>query len=694
MLQLGSGILGSPPLFAPFRPLFLPLSPLATTLEVVLLYLVAAVLGVVAFRSLKLPPMLGYLVVGVLIGPNALALAQDSSGVKYLAEFGVVFLMFVIGLQFNLPKLRSMRTLVFGLGLSQVLLTVLGTMAGHLVLAFAYEAITGREHDMTLAGAIVLGSALAMSSTAILVKLMAERLELDSEHGKRVLGVLLFQDLAVVPLLVLIPSLGRAGGDLVLSLALAVLKAAALLTLLLVGGQRVMRWWLTLVARRKSEELFMLNLLLVTLGLAWLTEHAGLSLALGAFVAGMLIAETEYKHQVETDIRPFHDVLLGLFFISIGMKLDWHAVLDRWLLVLLLTTLPVLAKFGLVAGLARLFRAPPGTALRTGLYLASAGEFGFVLLTLGADNGLLGPQWVSPVLASMVLSMLATPFIVMASDRIVVRLSASDWLLQSVQLTTIARKSIRTEKHVIICGYGRSGQNLARMLDTQGIPYMALDLDPDRVRQAAAAGQSVVFGDAARLQSLMAAGLARASAVVVSYQDTPSALKILHLVQAHAPKVPVIVRTIDDSEMEKLRGAGATEVVPEAIEGSLMLASHALALVGVPMRRVIRVVQDQRDARYGLLRGYFHGLDDDTVEELQQARLQSVTLPAGSRWGGHALGELALHAVGVAVVGLRGADGSVRTPQPQGLLVGGDTLVLSGLPEALALAEAKLLGAG
>ena len=667
---------------------------MATTLEVVLLYLVAAVLGVVAFRSLKLPPMLGYLVVGVLIGPNALALAQDSSGVKYLAEFGVVFLMFVIGLQFNLPKLRSMRTLVFGLGLSQVLLTVLGTMAGYLVLAWAFEALTGSRRDLSLAGAIVLGSALAMSSTAILVKLMAERLELDSEHGRRVLGVLLFQDLAVVPLLVLIPSLGRAGSELLLSLALAVLKAGALLTLLLVGGQRVMRWWLTLVARRKSEELFMLNLLLVTLGLAWLTEHAGLSLALGAFVAGMLIAETEYKHQVETDIRPFHDVLLGLFFITIGMKLDWHVVLDRWLLVLLLTTLPVLAKFGLVAGLARLFRAAPGTALRTGLYLASAGEFGFVLLTLGADKGLLGPQWMSPVLASMVLSMLATPFIVMASDRIVVRLSASDWLLQSVQLTAIAKKSILTEKHVIICGYGRSGQNLARMLDTQRIPYMALDLDPDRVRQAAAAGQSVVFGDAARLQSLMAAGLARANAVVVSYPNTASALKILHIVREHAPQVPVIVRTLDDSDLETLRAAGATEVVPEAIEGSLMLASHALALVGVPMRKVIRLARDARDARYGLLRGYFHGLDDDTVGELQQARLQSVTLPAGTRWHGHALGTLALQAVGVAVVGLRGADGSVRAPQPEGLLAGGDTLVLSGLPEALAQAEAKLLNPG
>jgi monovalent cation:H+ antiporter-2, CPA2 family len=663
---------------------------MATTLELALLYLVAAVLGVVGCRLLRLPPMLGYLVVGVLIGPNALALAKDTGGVKYLAEFGVVFLMFVIGLEFNLPKLRSMRTLVFGLGLSQVVLTVLGAMAGNLLLATAAGWV-GVQWGLSWQGAVVLGSAFAMSSTAIVVKLMAERLELESEHGRRVMGVLLFQDLAVVPLLVLIPALGDSGGDMARVIGLALLKATALLTLLLVGGQRVMRWWLTIVARRKSEELFVLNLLLITLGLAYLTEHAGLSLALGAFVAGMLIAETEFKHQVETDIRPFHDVLLGLFFITIGMKLDWRPVLDQWFLVLLLTVLPVLAKAVLVAGLAWIFRATPGVAIRTGLYLAQAGEFGFVLLTLGAERGLVSAQWVSPVLACMVMSMLATPFIVMYSNRVVMKLSASEWLMQSVQLTSIAKKSIKTEAHVIIAGYGRSGQNLARLLDKEHIPYMALDLDPDRVRQAAAAGQSVVFGDAARLPSLMAAGLSRASAVVVSYHDTPSALKILQLVRSHAPQVPVIVRTIDDTDLEKLRDAGATEVVPEAIEGSLMLAAQALALVGVPMARVIRLTRDARDARYHLLRGYFHGADDDTMEERAQARLASVTLPAAAACLGHPLADQALHALGVNVVSVRQANGRVVDADDAQRLAAGDTLVLSGLPEMLSLAEAKLL---
>src|SRR3954467_10865544 len=295
---------------------------MATTLELVLLYLVAAVAAAVVCRLARLPPMIGYLAVGVLIGPNAMALAKDSAGVSHLAEFGIVFLMFVIGLEFNLPKLRSMRKLVFGLGLSQVVLTILAALAGNALLTWAFALAGKRGLALDWQSAIALGSALAMSSTAIVVKLMADRLELESEHGRRVMGVLLFQDLAVVPLLVLIPALGSSPEALASELALAALKAGVLLTVLLVGGQVVMRWWLTIVVRRKSEELFVLNLLLVTLGLAWLTEHAGLSLALRAVVAGMLSAETEFKHQVETYFRPFHDVLLGLFFISSGMKLN------------------------------------------------------------------------------------------------------------------------------------------------------------------------------------------------------------------------------------------------------------------------------------------------------------------------------------------------------------------------------------
>ncbi|MCH8179436.1 MAG: cation:proton antiporter, partial [Proteobacteria bacterium] len=515
---------------------------MASTLDLTLLYLFAAVVGVVLCRLMKLPPMLGYLAVGVVIGPNALALAQNSEDISHLAEFGVVFLMFAIGLEFNLPRLRAMRRHVFGLGLLQVLLTMMLTMAGAHVLQLLFPALWSISWQAGLA----LAGVMAMSSTAIVVKLMADRLELESEHGKRVMGILLFQDLAVVPLLVLIPALGSPAQEMFQALGLALVKAVALLALLLMGGQRIMRRWLTLVARHKNNELFMLNLLLITLGLAWLTELAGLSLALGAFVAGMLIAETEYKHQVESDIRPFHDVLLGLFFITIGMLLDWSIVWQRWPFVLMLLACSLLLKLLLITALTRAMGASMGVSLRTGLYLTQAGEFGFVLLTQTYQRGLIEADMLNPVLASMVLSMLATPFIIMYSNRIVLRLVSSEWLQQSLQMTTIARQSIGTSGHVIICGYGRCGQNLARMLEGEKIPYLALDLDPDRVRQAVAAGNSVVYGDAARLQALMAAGLARASAVVITYLDVAGALKVLDHVHTHAPQVPAIVRTQDD----------------------------------------------------------------------------------------------------------------------------------------------------
>lgn len=582
-----------------------------TSLELTLLYLLAAVLGVVGCRFLKLPPMLGYLVVGVVIGPNALAFAQNSEGIRHLAEFGVVFLMFVIGLEFNLHKLKAMRHFVFGLGFFQVVLTIFIVTTVSVFLSVMAPTLWG----MSWQTALTLAGAMAMSSTAIVIKLMSDRLELDSEHGKRVLGVLLFQDLAVVPLLVLIPALNAPPEQLMTALFFAAAKALVLITLLLTGGQRFMRWWLLLVARRQTEELFALNVLLITLGLAWLTELAGLSLALGAFVAGMLISETEFKHRVEADIKPFHDILLGLFFITIGMMLDWRIIWDRWGFVLFLVTVPVAFKFVLIAALTRMGGATEGISLRTGLYLAQAGEFGFVLLTLGNQNNLIPPDWLNPVLASMVLSMMVTPFIIMRANQWVMKWSATDWLQQSLEMTQLAQKSINTEKHIIICGYGRCGQNLAKLLRTQDIPYLALDLDPDRVNRALAHGDQVAYGDAARLQSLMAVGLERASAVVITYLDNASAFKVLALAKEHAPHVPVVVRTQDDHDLAQFQAAGASEVVPETIEGSLMLATHALALVGVPMKRVIRMVQAQRLQRYELLRDFDPGEKGEKGEE-------------------------------------------------------------------------------
>jgi monovalent cation:H+ antiporter-2, CPA2 family len=573
-------------------------------LELTLLYLLAAVLGVVVFRSLKLPPMLGYLAVGVCIGPNALALADKSESIRHLGEFGVVFLMFVIGLEFSLPKLQAMRRHVFGLGLSQVFVTLLVAPVVSLALTFLFPNWWIGTLHMTWQASVALSAALAMSSTAIVAKLLADRAELQSEHGRRVMGVLLFQDIAVVPLLILIPALGAPASGLAQALLIGAFKATVVVIVLLVGGKRVMHLWLKLVARKKSEELFVLNILLITL--AWLTELAGLSLALGAFIAGMLISETEFKHQVEAEIRPFHDVLLGLFFITIGMLLDWRLVLAQWPLVLILSLLPVLFKSLLVTLLAFGLGSSKSTALRTGLYLAQAGEFGFVLLTLASQQKLVPPELLNPILASMVVSMLATPFIIMHTNWFVLKVVSSEWLTQSLSLTQMASKTLKMKDHVIVCGFGRSGQNLSAMLAAENIPTMAVDLDPDLIEHTG----SAVFGDATRPATLQALGVHRARALVITFIDTPAALRLLAWMQEHAPKVPVIVRTRDDKDIEALRAAGATEVVPDALEGSLMLASHALAMVGVPMRRVIRAVQDQRNARYALLRDYYDENED------------------------------------------------------------------------------------
>ncbi|MGE5622535.1 MAG: cation:proton antiporter, partial [Bacillota bacterium] len=514
-----------------------------SALELTLILLGAAVLGVVAFRMLHLPPMLGYLLVGIVVGPYGLGVAEENETTHTLAEFGVVFLMFSIGLEFSLPKLSSMRRTVFGLGMAQVLCTIAAAMLFGWLVAYLLPQLA----DISWRAAFALGGALAMSSTAIVSKLLTERLELESPHGRQIIGILLFQDLAVVPLLILVPALAMKSGDLLATLALAAMKAMIVLVLLLVIGQKLMRSWFHIVVKRRSQELFMLNLLLITLGCAWITEQAGLSLALGAFVAGMLISETEYKHQVEEDIKPFRDVLLGLFFVTIGMLLNVKLVLANWWMVLLLLAGPVLLKFGLIAGLAKLFGTSTGVALRTGLALAQAGEFGFVLLNQAGGLHMMDPLLIQLILASMVLSMLVAPFIIAKSDAIVLKLSANEWMMQSLALTQIATRTMSTQKHVLIAGFGRTGQSLAKLLEEEGIAYHALDLDPDRVREAQAAGANVSYGDAARRESLVAAGIHRAAALVVTYANTPSALKVLHHAHELAPALPVIVRSHDDT---------------------------------------------------------------------------------------------------------------------------------------------------
>ena len=647
-------------------------------LPVALILLASAVAVVVLFRQLSMPAILGYLLVGAIVGPNALALVPDTENQRYLGELGVVFLMFSVGLEFSLPQLMAMRRNVLGFGGAQVAAVMALGVASCMALGLTWQQ------------GLIVGGVLSMSSTAIISKTLSERMQLSTEYGRQVMGVLLFQDLAVIPLLVLIPALALPGGAIAGAIAIALLKAAVVLAIVLYVGQRVMRPLFDLVARQRSSELFVIFVLLVTLLFAWVTERAGLSLALGAFLAGMLISETEYRYQVEDYIKPFRDLLVGLFFVTIGMLLDVGELIRHLAAVLSLFAVLLVAKFALIFVLARVFDIAKPAALRAALTLAPAGEFGFVLLAIAQRDQALGEPVSQVVLAATLLSMVTAPLILARTERIVLYFIESEWTERAVALHTLAVKAMATRGHVIVCGYGRSGQALARFLEREKIPVIALDSDPERVREAAAAGESVVYGDAARREVLIAAALSRASAVVVSFADTPKALAILAYVHELRPELPVIVRTFDDTDVARLREAGAAEVVAEVVEGSLMLATQTMMQLGMPLTRVLRRLRDVRQERYSSLGGFFPGATDQEADG-DAPILRTILLGPDAAAVGKTLASLNLSGMDVQVTAVRRKGAREINPAPETRLAAGDVLVLLGTQGRLARAEIRLL---
>lgn len=675
-------------------------------LTLIVALLAISVIGVVLFRLMHLPPILGYLFVGVVIGPHSLGLLPTSTETAHLAEFGIVFLMFTVGLEFSLPKLKAMQRLVLGLGGAQLA----STMAACVLLGLGLNALLPTHLQMASPSWLALGGALAMSSTAIVLKILSEKLELDSIHGRNIFGILLFQDLAIVPLLILIPALSNSEQSLWVLLSVGLLKAALILAILLKFGQKPMHAWLTMVARRRSQELFMLNLFLMTLGFALLTEVAGLSLALGAFVAGMLISETEFKMQVEEDILPFKDILLGFFFVTMGMQLNLPLIYTElpWVLLTLLFLLAL--KFIIIGALTQWFGNSPGNSVRTALALAPAGEFGLVLLTLSEHNQLLNEKVGQWVLAAMLISMFLTPFILQYADKIAFRFARSEWMLQSLQLTHIASHSIETEGHIIIAGFGRSGTDLARLLREQNMTYIGIDNDPERVQKGAAQGHDVVYGDIARLETLSAAGAQRARALVITYIEPRLALHILHHTRNIAPDLPVIVRTLDDVYLEELQQAGAVAVVPEILEGSLVLASQTLLTAGVPAPDVLSFIARQRLARYDLLRDHFddndnpYGLSSAAEEPLEkqapvrpaprnaeQRHSSRVVLGSESLWLNQPIETLPLQAWRVTLLAVR-RSGVVMDLSENPDIIEHDELTFAGAPHDILHAGQALNG--
>jgi CPA2 family monovalent cation:H+ antiporter-2 len=650
------------------------------SLTSVLLLLTSSVLAVALFRTMRLPAMLAYFLVGILFGPFALNLLPSTESGRQVAEFGIVFLMFSIGLEFSLPKLYAMRKTLFGLGGAQVLITLFVTMLLSWLAGFS------------LPTAFVVGGALTMSSTAIVSKVLMERVDLNSRHGRLSIGILLFQDLAVIPILVLIPALGAQTGDLSTTLGLSFIKSAVLLFVLFRFGKGIINFWFSLVAKQRSRELFVLNVLTVTLLLATVTKIAGLSYALGAFIAGMLISETRYRYQVESDIAPFRDILLGLFFISVGMLLDFDYLLQHIGWVLLLLAGFILFKAAVVAVLVRAFGFETGVGIRTGIVLAQAGEFSFVILALGLEQNLIGGNELQLMLAATLLSMVFAAFVIPYNGRIARKLVKSYTRNSSQVVEALDGVSKDLKNHVIICGYGRSGQYLGRFLKEENIPFIALDIDPTRVHEAATAGEHVMYGDAGRRIVLEAAGGARAKALIVSYSDMRASMKVLHVAQESYPNLPVIVRTYDDADMDAFRDAGATEVVPEVLEGSLMLASHALVLLGVPLNRVVKRIRLFREERYKMFKGYFRGATDANIADAQQVRLHTVEIGKNSYARKLRLDHIDLKRFNVDIQVMRRPNMLEDiVPRDDIALDEGDVLVLLGLPDDLVAAETYLV---
>jgi CPA2 family monovalent cation:H+ antiporter-2 len=648
------------------------------TLQSLLLLLGATVLAVALARHFRWPSMLAYLAVGITVGPHGAAFFAESEQVSAFAEFGVVFLMFSIGLEFSLARLKVMRRMVFGLGGGQVLITLLGTMA----VAIIYFA-----QDWKIGFAI--GAACAMSSTAIVSKLLADRLELHSLPGRQTMAVLLFQDLAVVPFLIILPALGRDSGNLVYTLSLAATQAAAVLLLMVFFGQKLMRRWFDAVAQRKSSELFMLNVLLVVVGLSWLTAVFGLSLALGAFVGGMLISETPYRHQVEADIRPFRDVLLGLFFVTIGMMLDIDYVARHLPAVLLAMTLLVLAKGSVVMLLTRAMHNTLEVGLRTSVQLAQGGEFGLVLLGLANATRLLPVDVFQVTMAAMLLSMFVAPLLIARVANLGRQLSVGEFAHRAEVIHEVAVRSMDVRDHVILCGFGRTGQSLARFLEREQIPFIALDVDTARIHQAQVAGENVVFGNADRREVLTAAGIKRARAVVVTFGDQASAEKALNAINSLHPSLPVIVRAQDDSQIEYLKALGASEVVPEVLEGGLMLATQMLAHLGVPVERTMEQVRVLRAERYVSMRAFYRS---ENVRLLRQSEEKLALVVEPQIYAvGRRLGELALAELGVVVEAVRRRGMRAEQPDETTIVQANDVLILVGSRQHLSAAERRLL---
>ncbi|MDF7676562.1 cation:proton antiporter [Neisseriaceae bacterium ESL0693] len=642
----------------------------------IVIILLVAVMAVILCRRLYIPLMLGYLVVGFIAGPGLLNLVRQSNGTEFIGEIGITFLMFSIGLEFSLSKLKAMRKLVFGLGSLQVIITL--TSMWLLLVIFR----------INMVWAFTLAAAMTMSSTAIVSRIMAEKNELNQHHGHMVMGVLLMQDIAVVPLMILFPSMASSSEHIWLSINLALVKMVCTLLLLLVVGSKIMPQWFRLIARIKSGELFMINVLLVTLGVAYLTQLAGLSLALGAFVAGMLISETQYRFQVEDDIRPFRDILLGFFFITIGMKLDIHVLHSSWRTILLLLAMLVILKASVLFFISRFYMKENQTdSIKTAFYLAQGGEFGFVMLAICGALKLISAPLEQAAIAAILLSMVLAPLLINLANLLTRKLIKRSWEEQAVDLQSILVETMSKSDHILIIGFGRCGQSVARILQQEQIPYYALDLDAERVATAKSAGEPVTFGDAKRREVLQAAGLKRAQMVLITIHNMDESKHILNNIIMQTPTMPVIVRVTEDHFIQDFIDMGADNIVSDEKESSLLLAGQALMGTGKPFGQVFQIMRRVRRNHYQALEGLFAGSDDNPAGLNSHFYRYAFTLPPDAYLIGKGIQDLPLEKLKIKLLAVRRNAHQLREFEDGFCFKQQDTLVLLGLREKIILFE-------
>ena len=642
--------------------------------------LLAAVILVWLFKRVGLPAILAYLVTGILAGGHGIGWMTISYEMHFIAELGIVFLLFSLGLEFSVPRLMAMRHLVFGLGSLQVVLT---TLLGTTLLWFL---------QFNWLEAFVIASLVALSSTAVVVKLLKESGSLNLRSGQLAIGVLLFQDIAVVPLLIAFPLIAQSDNQvLVGALSFALAKGALVCVFLWAVGKWLLPKIFNEVALVRTDELFVLTTIVVALCAGGLTYLFGLSMALGAFLAGMMLGESQYRHQLEAEIRPFRDILMGLFFVTVGMQLDVPYVIASFFYIILALVVLLVFKLLIIMCSAQLMGERKKDALATGILLWQMGEFGFVLVALASKHHLLDANIASFLIALGVFSMALTPYLIEQTERILSWFNIDKERFADDLQNSLGVKSFND--HVVILGYGRVGQTIARFLKPEAIPYVAIERNPILVQEAQTAGEPVLFGHAGQKSILESAGVEQARLLIITCSDFEQCQKLIDSVKQAAPNVKILVRMRDDIHLEALKQLGVTEVVPEALEASLMLVSHVLYMSGVPMRRILKRVSKERQNRYEYLHGFFAGdsadLSEQTTDRLEY--LHAIALPESAYAANKTIAELALDKQKVVITALRRNGEEIDSPPIDTMLLVSDVLLLKGKPRRVERAEQYLL---